>query len=192
LQRGAGLLHDLELNRTPGLVLDNRRPVSHAAARGDIIDPKTDEIATAQLAVDGEVKQREIALAVLNLRSDANGPDLFRPQGTLLADETAFVHEMREEALLVAISVDMANLHARPRPTAAPAFSGPAIVSQPQRAAGTLSRRTVGVRREAVEGGTRRLPQNRSFALRLKDRPPARLRRLTPLKAPGLGRRTGR
>jgi len=62
-QRGAGLLHDLELNRPAGLVLDNRRPVSHAASRRDVVDPKVNEIAAAQLAIDGEIEQRQIALA---------------------------------------------------------------------------------------------------------------------------------
>ena len=74
LQRGAGLLHDLEQNRPAGLVLDNRRPVSHAASRGDVVDPKANEIAAAQLAIDGEIEQRQIALALLHLKPDTNGP----------------------------------------------------------------------------------------------------------------------
>src|SRR5271165_1578563 len=47
LQRGSGLFRDLELNRTAGLMLDNRRPVSHVTARSDVVDPKADEIAAA-------------------------------------------------------------------------------------------------------------------------------------------------
>src|SRR5271165_6351289 len=91
LQRGAGLLHDLELNGPAGLVLDNRRPITHAPACGDVVDPKANEIAAAQLAIDGEIEQRQIARVVLHLKPDTNGPDLFRPQGTLLADEAALV-----------------------------------------------------------------------------------------------------
>ena len=124
LQRGAGLLRDLELNRTAGLVLDNCRPVSHVAADGDVIDPKADEIAAAKLAVDGEVEQRQIAFAVLDLKSDTNGPDLFRPQGTLLADETAFVPRRTRR---IAVRLDFGG-HGRPprptAPTAAPSFRG--------------------------------------------------------------------
>jgi hypothetical protein len=60
-------------------------------AQSDVIDPKSNEIATTQLAVDGEVEQRQIALAVLELQPDANGPDLLRLKRALLADETAFV-----------------------------------------------------------------------------------------------------
>jgi hypothetical protein len=37
LQRGSGLFRDLKLNRTAGLVLDDRRPVSHVAARSYVI-----------------------------------------------------------------------------------------------------------------------------------------------------------
>jgi hypothetical protein len=46
---------------------------------GDVIDPKADEIAAPKLAVDGEVERGQIAFVVLDLKSDANGPDLFRP-----------------------------------------------------------------------------------------------------------------
>jgi hypothetical protein len=91
LQRNSGLFRDLKLNPTAGLMLDNRRPVSHAAARSYVIDPKADEIAAAQLAIDSEVEHRKIAFAALYLKSDTNGPDFFRPKGALLANEAAFV-----------------------------------------------------------------------------------------------------
>ncbi|HKN29584.1 MAG TPA: hypothetical protein VJY34_17545, partial [Roseiarcus sp.] len=41
--------------------------------------------------VDGEVEHRQIAFAAFNLKSDTNGPDLFRPKRALLANETALV-----------------------------------------------------------------------------------------------------
>jgi hypothetical protein len=49
------------------------------SANGDVIDPKADEIAAPKLAVDGEVEHRQITFVLLDLKSDANGPDLFRP-----------------------------------------------------------------------------------------------------------------
>jgi hypothetical protein len=55
LQRGSGLFRDLELNRTAGLVLDNRRSISYAPTGGDVVDPEADEIASSKLAVDGEL-----------------------------------------------------------------------------------------------------------------------------------------
>jgi hypothetical protein len=79
LQRGASLLRDFEPNRTAGLALYDCRPVSHVSANGDVIDPKADEIAAPKLAVDGEVEHRQITFVLLDLKSDANGPDLFRP-----------------------------------------------------------------------------------------------------------------
>jgi len=72
-------------------VLDNRRPVFHVAAGSYVIDPEADEIAASQLAVDSKVEHRQIAFAVPDLKSDTNGPDLFRPKGALLANETALV-----------------------------------------------------------------------------------------------------
>jgi hypothetical protein len=91
LQRGSSLFRDLELNRTTGLVLDDRRSISQATAGGDVVDPKADEVAAAKLAVDGEVEHRQIAFAALHLKSNTNGPNLFRPQKTLLANEMALV-----------------------------------------------------------------------------------------------------
>ena len=91
LQRGAGLLHDLELNQTAGFVLDNCRSVSHVSAGCDVVDPKADEIAAAQLGVMARLNIARSRLRFSNLKSDANGPDLFWPEGTLLADETALV-----------------------------------------------------------------------------------------------------
>jgi hypothetical protein len=85
-QRGAGLFRDLKLNRTVGLVLDNFRPISHVTANGDVVDPKTNEIATTQLAVDGEVEHRQIAFGLLDLKSDTNGPDLLRLLAELLGE----------------------------------------------------------------------------------------------------------
>ncbi len=91
LQRGAGLLRDLKLNRTASLVLDDCRPVPHMTAHGDVTDQQADEIAATKLAVDGEVEYRQMAFVSLDLKWDTNGPDLFRPQKTLLSDKTALV-----------------------------------------------------------------------------------------------------
>jgi hypothetical protein len=108
----------------------DRRPVSHATACRYVVDPKVDKIATPKLAVDGEVEHRQIAFAVLDLKSDANGPDLSRPEGTFLANETAFVpYDTRRSP----VCLDFGG-HGRPplptAPTAAPAFCRLAILSQ--------------------------------------------------------------
>jgi len=120
-------------------VLDNRCSVSHVSAGGDVIDPKADEIAAAQLAVDSEVEHRQIAFAVLDLKSDANGPDLFGPKRTLLANETAFVPC---DARRSDVCLDFRG-HGRPprptAPTAAPAQAGYRIA--PHGTAGSLNSR---------------------------------------------------
>jgi hypothetical protein len=136
LQRGAGLFRDFELDRTASLVLDNCRSVSHKTANGDVIDSKADEIATAKLAVDGEIEHRQIAFAALDLKSDTNGPDFFWSERALLSDKTALVpRRMR----MIAFRLDFSG-HGRAllptAPTAALSFGKLVVVSQHRRAGG--------------------------------------------------------
>ena len=98
------------------------------AARSYVVDPKADEIAATQLAINGEVEHRQIAFAALHLKSDPNGPDLFLPKGTLLANETAFVPS---DARRCAVGLDLGGHGRPPRPTAPTAApSRPAMISQ--------------------------------------------------------------
>ena len=101
-------------------MLDDCRSVFDMAARRDVVDPKADEIAAAQLTVDCKVEQREIALTILDLKSDPNGPDLFRPKRTLLANQTSFVPGGTGSNLSFLIAVDMVVLHVRPLPPQRP------------------------------------------------------------------------
>jgi len=50
-----------------------------------IPDPNPDEVAGAQLAVYGEIEQREIANPSSDLQADTDGPDLVSFQRRLLA-----------------------------------------------------------------------------------------------------------
>ena len=56
MDRGSGLLHDFELDRSPCLFLDHGATVSHPAAGAYVVDLQADEIATSELAVDREVE----------------------------------------------------------------------------------------------------------------------------------------
>src|SRR6516164_2539238 len=56
MDRGPGLLHDFELDRSPRLFLDHGATVSHPAAGAYVVDLQADEIATSELAVDREVE----------------------------------------------------------------------------------------------------------------------------------------
>ena len=55
MDRGPGLFHDFELDRSPCLFLDHGATISHPAAGAYVVDLQADEIATSELAVDREV-----------------------------------------------------------------------------------------------------------------------------------------
>ena len=56
-----------------------------------IADVKPHQVAPAQLAVDGEVEQREFPGSMIQLQSNPDGPDLLQLQRWLLADQLPFV-----------------------------------------------------------------------------------------------------
>src|ERR1700732_1953485 len=74
MDRGPGLFHDFELDRSPCLFLDHGATVSHPAAGAYVVDLRADEIATSELAVDREVEQGKISLPTLQLNPNPNGP----------------------------------------------------------------------------------------------------------------------
>jgi uncharacterized protein YbjT (DUF2867 family) len=61
------------------------------AAGRNIIDADGDQIATAQLAVDRQVEQRQVALPVLDLQLGPDRPNVARSQRRFGADYLAFV-----------------------------------------------------------------------------------------------------
>jgi hypothetical protein len=89
--RGAGLLGDLELHRPAGLFLDHRRAIANSPAGGHVIDPQPNEVAAPELAVDGQIEHRKIALAPLHLEANTDGPDIPWLQRALLADQAPLV-----------------------------------------------------------------------------------------------------
>ena len=58
---------------------------------GDITNPKVDQVATAQLAVNRQIEQGEVANSMSILKMDANRPDVFGLQRRLLTNELALV-----------------------------------------------------------------------------------------------------
>jgi hypothetical protein len=89
----AGLLRDLELHRPAGLFLflHYTRSIANSVASEHIIDPQSNEVASPELVVDGQIEHRKIALAVLQLEANANGPNVLRFQRTLLADQACLI-----------------------------------------------------------------------------------------------------
>jgi hypothetical protein len=56
-----------------------------------IVNVKRHKVAPAQLAVDGEIEQREFPDSMIQLQSNPDGPDLLQLQRWLLADQLPFV-----------------------------------------------------------------------------------------------------
>ena len=91
MDRGPSLFHDFELDRSPCLFLDHGATVAHPAASAYVVDLQADEIATSELAIDREVEQSKISFPALQLKPNPNGPDIFRLERALLADQAALV-----------------------------------------------------------------------------------------------------
>ena len=56
-----------------------------------IVDAKPDQIAAAQLAVDGKVEQRKFPGSMIQLQPNPDGPDLLQLQRGLLAKQLALI-----------------------------------------------------------------------------------------------------
>ena len=63
------LLGDLELHWSLGLLLHDNRAAGDMTALDHIMDAQRDQITPAQFAVDGEIEQREISGAMIQLQS---------------------------------------------------------------------------------------------------------------------------
>jgi hypothetical protein len=67
-----GLFCDLEPHRSAGLLLADSHSLNGVSVRGNVFDFESDNIATAQLAVDGEIEQRQVAFALCHLKFGAD------------------------------------------------------------------------------------------------------------------------
>src|SRR5262247_1247298 len=88
LDRGSGLLGDLELHRPARLLLNDGRAVADPTTDADIVDLQPHEIAAPEFAVDREVEQGEVADSALHLEPDPDRPHVLRLQRALLANGT--------------------------------------------------------------------------------------------------------
>jgi hypothetical protein len=85
LHRAPCRFGDLELHWPPGFALDDDGTIANSSAEADILDLDGDKIAGTQFAVDRQIEQGKIPRLGRHFKSDPDGPDLFRLQGTLLA-----------------------------------------------------------------------------------------------------------
>jgi hypothetical protein len=84
-------LRDFELHRTLGFLLHDNRARRDSIAVGDIIDAQLHEIGAAQFAVERQIEQREFALAIAQLQTNPDSPNVPEFQGRFLSDQLAFV-----------------------------------------------------------------------------------------------------
>src|SRR5580704_14758598 len=86
-----GLFGDLEPHRSSGLLLADSHSLNGVSVRGNVFDFESNDIATAQLAVDGEIEECQVAFAVCHLKFGADRPDMFWPQWRLGSGQLALV-----------------------------------------------------------------------------------------------------
>ena len=84
-------LGQFEPDGAAGLALPDSCAVDGVAIGCHVIDPQRYQITAAQLAIDGEVEQCQIASAVLKLQLGPDGPHVAGPQRRLGTGELALV-----------------------------------------------------------------------------------------------------
>ena len=85
------LLSDFKLDRRLCFLLHDHCPTRHSTAMGDIRYADLYQITGSQLAINGKIKQCNIAMAFINLQPNPNSPNFLQFQWRLLTDEFAFV-----------------------------------------------------------------------------------------------------
>ena len=80
-----GLLGQFKLNRTPRFLLHNNSTLSDAAGHDNITDPQGHQVTTAELAINGQVKQRQVTSLSMDLQLNSDCPDIFGFQRWFLA-----------------------------------------------------------------------------------------------------------
>jgi hypothetical protein len=75
------ILGNLELHRPTGFLLNHSSAVANMPCHADIVDPEPHEVASAQLAIKGEIEQSQIAATIFKLQPNADPPDPLRLSG---------------------------------------------------------------------------------------------------------------
>src|SRR4051794_6853145 len=83
----AGSRCDLELHGALSLVLHHHGPSSDLLAVADVPDLEADEVAAAQLAIDSQVEERELAHPAFHLEANTKCPDVLDLERCLLTDD---------------------------------------------------------------------------------------------------------
>ena len=80
-----GLLGQFKLNRTPRFLLPNNSTLSDATGYNNITNPQGHQVTTAELAINGQVKQSKVTHLSMDLEQDSDCPDILGLQRRLLA-----------------------------------------------------------------------------------------------------------
>jgi len=75
------LLRQLKPDGPTGLLLPHRRAIDGIPTRCNVLDPKGDDIAAPQLAVDCEIEHRQVAGPPVHLQSGTDRPNMFGRNG---------------------------------------------------------------------------------------------------------------
>jgi hypothetical protein len=73
-------------HRTVTLLLPHCGAIDRIPAGRNVLDPKCDDIAAPQLAVDCQIEYGEVSRASVHLQSGTDRPDMLWPQWWLLAN----------------------------------------------------------------------------------------------------------
>jgi hypothetical protein len=82
---------EFEPHRPASFFLAYDSAVKSIPTRGHIFDADRDNVTAAELAVDREVEERQIAFAVFHLKPGPNGPNLAGPERWLRTNELPLV-----------------------------------------------------------------------------------------------------
>ncbi len=91
IDRLAGLLGDLELDRSAGLPLAHSGSINGVPMRCDILHLEAHHVTTPQLAIDCQIEERQIPDPPSELQPCPNGPNMPRLQWRLRPREFALV-----------------------------------------------------------------------------------------------------
>jgi hypothetical protein len=70
---------------------------AYLSARGDVIDPQSDNVAPTQLAIDGQVEHRQVTNPTVDLELGPDGPNMLQSQWRLGAMRLPLFHGARLE-----------------------------------------------------------------------------------------------
>src|SRR5262245_26255552 len=114
----------LSSNLTGRPVFSNRCAIRRIAAGGDILDPDSDDVTAAKLAVDCQIEHRKVTNSAFDLELRPDRPDVLWSQRRLCPCQLAFVPR---HALVGRRGSNHFILHGHPPRLSTPRRMGPPV-----------------------------------------------------------------